>query len=542
MKKFLILIFTLFFIGPLNASDFKTTQETVFKAMRDEMARTMKSLKTKGMPRPYYATYKVKIQDFFAVNSFMGEEFFDALSKGDVSVSVTMRVGNEKTDSSFFENTVITTAGSQLPSLSYGSLRQALWLKIDQAYKQALDQYTKKLAYLKKKEVKEENPDFSKAEISSDKPQLEFKPFDKDYIISLAEEMSAQGNVKELKRFYTRIFVSHEPTFYLSSEGAEYIKDESNITIYLSAQADTPEGFPLNAYRVMVYKDMSELPSKEELIKTAKDLSLEMQKAVNSPKGEAYIGPVLLEEEAAATLFDRVFAKNAQKTKKVLSLNRDTDYDMGDFARKKGLRIMPSDFNVTDDPQIESFNGRKLMGAYKVDDEGVAPKKLQIVKNGKLTDLPATRSSGETNGHARLGFFEEKLFAQASVSNLFFLPQRTFSKKELKEELMKTCRKENLDYCYIIRRFDGSNIMAYKVDAKTGEETLTYGLEMPSLSTRTLRDIIAAGDDLNVFNFASNTEPYYSIISPSVILSEMELKESQVENKKPPKLKKPPLN
>ena len=107
---------------------------------------------------------------------------------------------------------------------------------------------------------------------------------------------------------------------------------------------------------------------------------------------------------------------------------------------------------------------------------------------------------------------------------------------------MKTCRKENLDYCYIIRRFDGSNIMAYKVNAKTGEETLTYGLEMPSLSTRTLRDIIAAGDDLNVFNFASNTEPYYSIISPSVILSEMELKESQVENKKPPKLKKPPLN
>lgn len=542
MKKILILAATLFFIAPLNAIEFKSAQETIFKAMREEMSRTMKSLKTKGMPKPYYAAYKVKIQDFFSVNTFMGDELFSASSEGDVSVSVMMRVGNEKTDSSFFENTVLTTAGGQLPSLSYGSLRRALWLKSDQAYKQALDQYTKKLAYLKKKELKQENPDFSKAEISSDKPQLDFKPLDKDYIISLAKEMSAQGNVKEIKRFYARIFISHTPIFYLSSEGAQYIKDDSNIIISLSAQADTPNGFPLNASKLMTFKDISELPSKEDLIAMAKDLSLEMQKAVNSPKGEAYIGPVLLEEEAAATLFDKVFVQNAQKTKKVLSLNSDMDYDMGDFARKKGLRIMPADFNVTDDPQIESFNGRKLMGAYKVDDEGVASQKLQIVKDGKLTDLPATRSSGETNGHARLGFYDGKLFAQAAVSNLFFLPQKTFSKKELKEELMKNCRKENLDYCYIIRRFDGSNIMAYKVDAKTGEETLTHGLEMPAISTRTLRDIISAGDDLTVFNFSSTMFPHYSIISPSVILSEMELKESQVENKKPPKLEKPPLD
>ena len=542
MKKILILIIALFFIVPLNGLDLKSAQETVFKAMRDEMARTMKSLQTKGMPQPYFATYKVKIQELFSVNAFMGEELVDVSSQGDIGVSVMMRVGDEKTDSSFFENTVLTTAGGQLPSLSYGSLRRALWLKSDQAYKKALDQYAKKLAYLKKKDLKQENPDFSKAEISSDKPLLDFKPFDKDYLVSLAEEMSAQGNVKEIKRFYTRIRIWQEPTFYLSSEGSEYIKDDSGINIYLSAQADTPEGFPLILSKSMTFKDLSELPSKENLIKIAKDFSLEIQNAVNSPKGGAYIGPVLLEEEAAAALFNKVFAKNAQKTKKVLSLNRDIDYNMGDFAQKKGLRIMPSNFHVIDDPQAKSFNGRKLAGAYKVDDEGVAPKKLQIVKNGKLTELPATRSSGETNGHARLGFNDEKLFAQASVGNLFFLAQKTYSKKELKEELMKSCRKENLDYCYIIRRFDTPNIIAYKVNAKTGEETLTHGLEMPSLSTRTLRDIIAAGDDLNVFNFISTLEPPYSIISPSVLLSEMELKESQTENKKPPKLEKPPLD
>ena len=174
-----------------------------------------------------------------------------------------------------------------------------------------------------------------------------------------------------------------------------------------------------------------------------------------------------------------------------------------------------------------------------MDDEGVRPSKLQIVKDGKLTELPATRSSGKTNGHARLGLFENKLYAKAMPSNLFFLPQKTLPKEELKTRLMQDCLKENLDYCYIIRRFDGGNITAYKVDAKTGEETLTHGFEMPVLSTRALRDITAAGDDLTLTNYYSSRQPSYALVAPSVILSEMELKPSQVENKKPPKLEKP---
>ena len=541
MKKLLIAIAALLFINPLNALVSPASQEIIFKAMKDEMNRTMKELRLKGMPKPYYAVYKVKTQNFFAVNAFMGEETARSSSQGDIYINVMMRVGDKRADNSFFENTVLSTADTQLPSLSYESLRKALWLQSDQAYKQALDQYAKKTAYLKKKHIKQEYPDFSEAEIASDKTALEFKPFDEDYISSLAEEMSAQGDIRELKKFQVVISLSQGAVFFLSSEGAEYIKDDSNLVISLSAQADTPEGFPLKAVKNLVYRDFSELPSKEILKNSAKDFALEMKKAVNSPKGEAYIGPVLLENEAAAYLFDRVFVKNAENTKKVFSLNRDIDYDMGEFGQKKGLRVMPAYFNVTDDPQMETFNGRKLLGAYKIDDEGVKAQKLQLIKDGKLIQLPATRSYGETNGHARNGFFDYKLFAQAAVSNLFFLPQKTTAKKDLKEQLMRNCREENLDYCYIIRRFDAGNINAYKIDAKTGEETLVHGFEMPDISTRTLRDIAGAGDDLEVTNFYSGRDPSYSIVAPSVLLKEMELKRSQVENKKPPKLAKPEI-
>lgn len=539
MKKLLLFLTALFLLGEANAFDVSKNGEVIFKAMQDEMARTMKDLKTKGMAKPYYAAYKVSAGDSFAVGAFMGEKYVENESKGDISISVMLRAGDKKTDSSFFENTVISTAESQLPSMSYESIRRALWLQTDNAYKQALDQYTKKLAYLKKKQVKQENPDFSAAEISSDVPSPEFPPFDKDYLISLAEEMSKQGDVKSLKKFSVFAAARQSAVFFLSSEGAKYVKDDSTLTITLRAEADTPEGFPIEASKSLSYKSQDELPSKEELLKTAKDFSEEMQAAVLSPKGEAFIGPVLLEDQAAAYLFANMFANNITNTKKTLSLNNDKDYNMGEFARKKGLKVMPFDFNVVDDPEVETFKGKKLAGFYKVDDEGVRPSKLQIVKDGKLTELPATRSSGKTNGHARLGLFENKLYAKAMPSNLFFLPQKTLPKEELKTRLMQDCLKENLDYCYIIRRFDGGNITAYKVDAKTGEETLTHGFEMPALSTRALRDITAAGDDLTLTNYYSSRQPSYALVAPSVILSEMELKPSQVENKKPPKLEKP---
>lgn len=539
MKKLLLFLTALFLLGEANAFDVNKDGEIIFKAMQDEMIRTMKNLKTKGAAKPHYAAYKVQAENSFYVGAFMGEKFAQSESEGDISISVMLRAGDKKTDNSFFENTVISTAEGQLPSISYESLRRALWLQTDDAYKQALDQYTKKIAYLKKKEVKQDNPDFSAAEISSDTPSLQFQPFDRDYLTALAKEMSACGNVQALKTFSVYAAIRQNAVFFLSSEGAKYIKDNSRLIISISAKADTPEGFPIEASKVLSYKNQSELPSKEELLKTAEDLSKEMQSALLSPKGTAFIGPVLLEEQAAAYLFNRTFAKNVTNTKKTLSLTNEKDYNMGEFALKKGLKVMPFDFNVVDDPGAETFDGRKLVGFYKIDDEGVKPSKLQIVKDGKLTDLPATRSSGKTNGHARLGFFENKLYAKAAPSNLFFLPQKTLSKSELKKRLMRDCLKENLDYCYIIRRFDGDNITAYKVDAKTGEETITHGFEMPILSARTLRDISAAGEDLTATNYYSSSFPPYAIIAPSVILSELELKPSQAENKKPPKLEKP---
>ena len=92
---------------------------------------------------------------------------------------------------------------------------------------------------------------------------------------------------------------------------------------------------------------------------------------------------------------------------------------------------------------------------------------------------------------------------------------------------MDFCKAEGLEYCYKISSrniTDKGDILAIKINAETGEETPIYGLNSPSLNSRTLRDIKFAADDLTLYNISAGI----SYIVPSVILSEAELAPSQI--------------
>ena len=91
---------------------------------------------------------------------------------------------------------------------------------------------------------------------------------------------------------------------------------------------------------------------------------------------------------------------------------------------------------------------------------------------------------------------------------------------------MSYCKAEGLEYCYKIstRNITGkADILAIRINATTGEETPVYGLNAPALSTRTLRDIKFAADDLTLYNTGAGI----SYVVPSVILSEAELTPNQ---------------
>lgn len=530
----------LFTIAPVfaNAQDVQ-----IFDAMQDEMARSMKNLRQDNFAKPYYMSYTVFDINTNQFKADKGSLLATASSQA-FDTDIMMRVGNSKEDNSYFENNVLSTASIQWPANGYDALRFALWEGTDQIYKNSLSQLAKKQAYKKSKNVTEDYGDFSPAKTSTSYENQQSIDIDQSYWQDMAKALSARGQLPELDEFSATITITRRPTYFLSSEGAKYFKDDTLATITLFAAAKTTDGFELKDTKRLSYAAIKDIPSKEDLLLKAADFAAQTAALATSPKADPYIGPVLLEKSAAASLFDTMFKRNIENTRQILSNSYDKDSSAGEFAQKKGLKIMPVNFNVIDDPLLQTFGGIKLAGYYTVDDEGVSSQKLLLVKNGKLNDLPTTRSlikgQKKSNGHARAGYGNAQVFARAGVGNLMFLPHATIPEQDFKAQFISYCKEEGLDYCYIIKdSLDGSIISAYKIDAKTGEQTPVHGATITGITTRTLRDIKFAADDLTAYNYPGYRSYGYSIIAPSVILSEIEIKPAQKVPVRKPLVAKP---
>ena len=208
------------------------------------------------------------------------------------------------------------------------------------------------------------------------------------------------------------------------------------------------------------------------------------------------------------------------------------------------MRVLSPFLNATDEPSERYFEGKPLIGYYEVDDEGVPARKLNLVGKGKLMDYymsrAATRDFKESNGHGRADFND---YASGSPSNVFIRPEPDSAKvlplEELKKKLIDICREQELEYCLIIRGLDDMNdpFTAYRVYVKDGHEEPVHGLEFTGMSLRALRDIAAVSKEMNVYYPDWSTPG--SIISPSILVTEMEVKKTDSKPEKLPYLPHP---
>jgi TldD protein len=88
----------------------------------------------------------------------------------------------------------------------------------------------------------------------------------------------------------------------------------------------------------------------------------------------------------------------------------------------------------------------------------------------------------------------------------------------------------------------GAPVLTYKVYVADGREELVRGANLDGISVRSLREIEAAGNDMAVSNKLSGNPGAptpVSIIAPSVLLQEMELKRPTGTQQKPAGLTHP---
>src|SRR5216684_2470572 len=160
-------------IVPVTFAQEQSDNDHTLQAMRDEMARAKARLELKfpgtdEPVRPYYLEYRLLDLD---VREVVGE--FGALMTSthvrNRFMNVSARVGDYKQDSSNFVSDegfrgFIGPTGSVGIDRDYDSLRQDLWIATDQAFKGAVETYSRKKGYLSSLARQSDIDDFSKAE------------------------------------------------------------------------------------------------------------------------------------------------------------------------------------------------------------------------------------------------------------------------------------------------------------------------------------------------------------------------------------------
>ena len=499
-----------------------------FNAMNDEMQRTMQKLQLQGSPRPYYVVYKLEknIQPV-GVGASLGEVTIRQIREPFTKANVLLSAGDAQRDSFGMEQSYWNWQRSV--GNSYEDVRHVLWGLTNDAYLQASRWYENKQSYLRKKEAHQSFPDFivGKQGSYTDK-EIPMPAVDVSMLEELAKRLTAQGmKFSFVEQFDIWINPTQYQTFWLNNLGANAYINYNYMFVELDLRFRTKAGFERKINKSWLLDAQEDW--KEELEQRVKKVLTRMEKMHASQEGTAYIGPVLLSSEAANNLWYEAFVKNMMEFGTVITAD-GKEKSGGSFKDKLGLRVVAPSIDVYDKPFLRTYNRSMVVGFSPLDDEGVVPQELTLVKDGYLREIPTSsrpfKEGVRTNGHG----FAMRSFPREYLSNVVIEPHQPLTQEELERKLLEMCRAQELEYGYILYGLnDGDDgvPLAERIYVSDGHKEPVYGLRIETgIGPRLLRDIHAAGDQKSV----ARSKDSQVILSPALLLEEMELVPT---NKKP---------
>jgi hypothetical protein len=560
--------------------------DIIIRSIKDEIGRS-KQLRIVSLDAPYFIEVRVEDETVFGAAATFGA-LLGASQSSHRYPTVTVRVGDysfDNTDHIFSD----AYAGSrydpdQLPlENNYLALRQVFWLATDRAYKTAEDAIARKRSSIKNINLTDQLPDFSQSTPATAVLPIQRTPvneaFWKDRVVKLSAIFSGYPQVIASG---VEMQDSQGTDYLVNSEGTVLRTPEDLASVRVRGYALASDGAQVRDAEVFQAFELNGLPSEADMRRGVTEVANNVTALAQAPLGEGYSGPVLFEARAAAQLFGQVLGDNLKITRKPLSdPGRPAPYRPSELENRLGSRVLPEWMDVVDDPTQTEWRGHTLLGHYLFDMEGVAPKPLTIVEKGMLksfllTRTPVIKGVSGSNGHARMpGAFGAK---ETAFGNLFVRATQTMSAPDLKKKLIELCQQRNKPYGMLVRKLDYPSsasveefrrmatamaqssgntrpvslpLLLYRVYSD-GREELVRSVRFRGLSTRSLKDIIAASDENYVFNFIDSNAPLAlmgagsyvttaSVIAPAVLFDELEFEPVQEDVPKPPIVPPPPL-
>ena len=512
-------------------------KDPLLKAMLTELDRSMSQLQLPGFAKPFFIQYRIEDVDDFQTKAEFGASEGSQRTHQRVA-RITVRVGDYKTDSSGGRG----DGALQLTSLDDDpvAVRSALWAGTDQAYKSALAAYAQKQAELKQVQTQPQADDFSqeKPVISLAEPEI-LHVDEAAWTERVARasglyrtDDSVKSNQHDVEYSSAGFHARVTTTWLVDSEGTIVRKTASEYQQNLGVGSQAADGMHLDRSYASTGNALKDLDAPEVFTRHAVGLLASLVELRKAPVvEEEYHGPVLLSSDASADTMRSLVASALTATRPKLGTEARTN---GAFASSYHARVLPEFLNVNDDPGRKEFNGKGLVGAYAIDDEGVPAQAVKLVTEGKLEGFligrEPVRDFPQSNGHGRAGIAGSP---RPAFGVLEITAQDGLSDDALEKKLVDLGKDRGLKSVYYVETLGGeAPRLLYRITLD-GKRELVRGATLDDLDQRALRSgVEAAGKDLFLANYFGDVPG--TLLAPALLLDDVTIRRANEKNEKLP--------
>jgi TldD protein len=534
--------------------------DPVLTAMQQELTRSFGNLKKAPLP-PYFLSYQLTDNRAVEVSASFGAltGSSDASSR---LLDLDLRVGDDSLDNTHplrgaeMGEDFSEQGGPQRIPLDNDpdALRVALWHETEDKYHTALQRYQKVKANVQVKvEAEDKSGDFSHEPVETyfEAPA----PFSIDAATweQKVRRISAPfGQHKEIIDNSAQLIAEVETRRYVNSDGSRIQISSPFYRLIISATAKADDGMELPLHQTYMSFRPDGLPDEATVLKDVDHMIDTLLALVKAPVADPYTGPAILSGRSSAVFFHEIFGHRVEGQRQKGEEEAQT------FKKKVNQAILPDFLSVYSDPNLKSLAGTDLVGYYPYDDEGVKARRVTVVDKGVLKNFLMSRAPIEgfdhSNGHGRR---QQGFNVVARQSNLVVESSKQVSRAELKKQLIEQIKAANKPYGLLFDDIEGGftftqrtlpnafNVMptvVYRV-YPDGREELVRGVDLIGTPLIAFSKIVAADDDVAVFNGVCGAESGWvpvSASSPGLLVSQIEVQRKEKSQERAPLLPPPP--
>ncbi len=530
-------------------------ESILLDSMSQELNRNFTVLKEKADPPPYFLSYEVTETNFQSVTASLGAITSNNGGKSR-ALDVSVRVGSPKLDNyrrirgdrgQFTSGALLTYENSP------NAIKQRLWLETDRAYRAAAERFIRIKTNTQVKVAAEDDSD----DFSVEKPSKFEEP---PTPFASGEGLDARATkISDRFRNYPSVLTSHvgfsaqtDTRYLVNTEGSRVQHGRGFARVSISASAKASDGTDLNTFETFEALDAAGLPDDKTLLAAVDRVAGDLTNLLKAPEAEPFVGPAIFSGRAAGVFFHEIFGHRVEG-------HRQKDESEGQtFTKSVGTKVLPDFLTVLFDPTRRQIGGVDLNGWYEYDDEGVKARKVTAVEKGVLKTFLMSRSPIKgfdgSNGHGRR---QPGLEVVSRQSNLIVESSNAVTEARLRQMLVDEAKRQNKPYGLYFRDITGGftttgrgglqafkviPVIVYRVFADGRPDELVRGADIVGTPLASFSKILATGNKAEVFNGYCGAESGsvpVSAVSPSILVSEIEIEKKAKSNDRPPLLPEP---